>query len=211
MTKLRVLKEDQSYTFRSFFDMTAEPEDILADLGYTLNTQRLTLPTIVDPIPWETEIKNRLEQFLTVVSLSNETARRETLVAPVLLEFAIHYHLRLRIEYSLNVSNWLKGNLDYLLRSQQLKSATEKSQQHFLIVEAKNGDLTRGFIQLAAEMIALVQDQALEDLYGAVTIGEVWRFGYLHTQTQHITQDLTLYTIPDHLSELLKVLAGILT
>lgn len=51
----------------------------------------------------------------------------------------------IRLEYLLHVNNWLKGNLGYLLRSHP----------SFLVVEAKNDDLSRGFTQLAVEIIAL--------------------------------------------------------
>ena len=200
MSKFKVLQENQSYTFRSYFELKAEPEEILEDLGYTLSITRLNLPTIATPWPWAVPLSQRLEQFLSVVSLTSETARREALVAPILLEIASQYQIQLRIEYALTVNNWLKGYLDYLLRSHH----------SVVIVEAKNDDLTRGFTQLAAEMIALVQSQGLAELYGAVTIGDVWRFGYLDAHQKHITQDISLYTIPDRLAELLAVLVGIL-
>jgi len=57
--------------------------------------------------------------------------------------------------------------LDYLLRSQK----------NLLVIEAKNDDLTRGFTQLAVELIALAEVEENNILYGAVTIGDVWRFG----------------------------------
>jgi hypothetical protein len=197
---LKTLKEDQSYTFRSFFELKAEPEEILADLGYRLVSAKLNLPQTTDRLDWQTQLLDRLEQSLTVVSLTSETARRETLVAPILLEIATRYQFQLRIEYPLTVSHWLKGYLDYLLRSSS----------SLIVVEAKNDDLTRGFTQLAAEMIALAQAQELDSLYGAVTIGEAWRFGYLDAIQKHITQDVTLYTIPDRLGTLLSIVIGIL-
>ena len=197
---LKTLKEDQSYTFRSFFELKAEPEEILADLGYRLVSAKLNLPQTTDRLDWQTQLLDRLEQSLTVVSLTSETARRETLVAPILLEIATRYQFQLRIEYPLTVSHWLKGYLDYLLRSSS----------SLIVVEAKNDDLTRGFTQLAAEMIALAQAQELDSLYGAVTIGEAWRFGYLDAIQKHITQDVTLYTIPDRLGTLLSIVISIL-
>lgn len=36
MTRLNILQEDRSYTFRSYFEMNAEPKKILFDLGYAL-------------------------------------------------------------------------------------------------------------------------------------------------------------------------------
>ena len=200
MSKLRVLKESDAYTFRSYFEMNAEPEDIIADLGYTLLTERLILPKTMIKLDWEADLQAKLERLLSVVSLTSETARRETLVAPILFEVAIHCQAQLRIEYPLVVNNWLKGNLDYLLRSSQ----------NMVIIEAKKDDLTRGFTQLVAEMIALAQSRELTHLYGAVTIGDAWRFGYLDVPNQCVKQDIKLFTVPDDLMELLQVLIGIL-
>ena len=53
------------------------------------------------------------------------------------------------------VNNWLKGNLDYLLRNET----------GLIVVEAKTDDLTRGFTQLAVEMIALALAEELSLLY----------------------------------------------
>jgi hypothetical protein len=36
MPKPRILQEDREYTFGSYFEMTYEPEEILAEFGYTL-------------------------------------------------------------------------------------------------------------------------------------------------------------------------------
>jgi hypothetical protein len=92
---------------------------------------------------------------------------------------------QLRIEYPLAVTKWLKGNLDYLLRATQ----------SLLVVEAKNNDITRGFTQLSVELIALclVDEQPLH--YGAVTIGDVWRFGVLDVAAQQIIEDISIYII----------------
>ena len=200
MPKYKILQEGASYTFRSYCEMNAEPEDILSDLGYQLLTARLVLPKTVTVLTWEKELQNRLERSLMVVTLTSEMARRETLVAPILLEIASHCKAQLRIEYPLSVNNWLKGNLDYLVRSTQ----------SMVVIEAKKDDLTRGFTQLAAELIALAQLQELKSIYGAVTIGDAWRFGYLDAVNKTITQDIALYRIPDDLAEVMNILVGIL-
>ena len=200
MNKYKVLQEGASYTFRSYCEMNAEPEEILSDLGYQLLTARLVLPRTGAVLSWEGELQARLERSLMVVTLTSETARRETLVAPILLEVANHCQAQLRIEYPLSVSDWLKGNLDYLVRSSQ----------SMVVIEAKRDDLTRGFTQLAAVLIALAQLQELECVYGAVTIGDAWRFGYLDAVKKTITQDIALYRIPDDLAQVMGVLVGIL-
>jgi hypothetical protein len=199
MPKPPILQENQSYTFRSYFEMPYEPDEILAEFHYSQSKSRLSLPRTTRQLARLQELQQRIEDSLSLVSLSSETARRETLVAPVLLEVARYCQCQVRMEYPLIVSNWLKGNLDYLLR---LESS-------LLVVEAKNDDLTRGFTQLAVEMIALAQVEEQEVLYGAVTIGDAWRFGKLDSQQQQIIQDITLYRVPDDLEELMQMLVGI--
>ena len=135
-----------------------------------------------------------------MISLSNETARRETLVSPILLEVIRYCQCQMRIEYPLTVNNWLKGHLDYLLRSKN----------DLLVIEAKNDDLTRGFTQLAVELIALSQIEEQTLLYGAVTIGNVWQFGKLDRLQKQIAQDINLFKVPDDLDSLVGVIMGIL-
>lgn len=200
MASLNLLQEGQSYTFRSYFEMPYEADEILAEFGYTLNTARIKLPQATQSFDRLPELQQRLEEVLPLVQLSSKTARRETMVAPILLEVARFCQCQLRIEYSLMVNNWLKGTLDYLLRGSS----------NLLVAEAKKDDLTRGFIQLAVELIALSQRENLDILYGAVTIGDVWRFGKLDAQTKQITQDITLYPVPDDLELLMHHILGIL-
>ena len=59
-------------------------------------------------------------------------------------------------------------------------------------------------------MIALAQVEDLETLYGAVTIGDAWRSGKLDQLSKTITQDISLYTVPGQLEQLLQILVGIL-
>lgn len=201
MQKPKLLREDSAYTFRSYFELTQEPDDILAEFDHSFVQSRLTLPQATQLPEQLPELRDRIERTLPVVTLTSETARRETLVAPILLEIAAFCQCQLKIEYSLKVNQWLKGNLDYLLRSEE----------NFLVVEAKHDDLARGFTQLAVELIALAEwDERHDLLYGAVTIGEVWRFGQLDRKRKRITQDLELFKIPGDLESLVSAIIGII-
>ncbi|MDZ8105324.1 MAG: hypothetical protein RM338_06805 [Nostoc sp. DedQUE12a] len=200
MTRRHLLQEEQSYTFRSYFEMPYEADEILAELGYGLLKTRMELPRSDRNLERLPELQQRIDESLLLVSLSSETARRETLVAPTLLEVARYCQCQIRIEYSLTVNNWLKGNLDYFL----------KSNLSLLVVEAKNDDLTRGFTQMAVELIAISEVEEGDIFYGAVTIGDAWRFGRLEKTKQQIFQDISLYRIPDDLPDLMKILVGIL-
>lgn len=104
-------------TFRSYFELPYEPEDILAD-GYIFYRKQLSLPETsrqVDRVP---ELRQQIEETLPLISLSS-AARRETLTAPVLLDVARYCQCQLRIESPLVVNDRLKGTLDYLLRAKR--------------------------------------------------------------------------------------------
>ena len=62
---------------------------------------------------------------------------------------------------------------------------------------------------MAVELIALSQVEEQPFHYGAVTIGDVWRFGILDIKAQQIVEDITIYSLPDNLEALLTVLVGI--
>jgi len=200
MAKIKILQEGQSYTFRSYFELRYEADDILAEFDYSLARAELSLPKTTKPLERLPELQQKIRTVLPFISLSNETARRETLVSPILLEVICYCQCQMRIEYPLTVNNWLKGNLDYLLRSRN----------NLVVIEAKNDDLTRGFTQLAVELIALSHIEEQNVFYGAVTMGDVWRFGKLERSEQQITQDINLFKVPDDLDSLVRVLLGIL-
>lgn len=200
MPKTKILHEDQSYSFRSYFELPYEADEILAELGYSLAKKELSLPKTKENLEQLVSVKEKIKTFLPFVNLSNETARREALVSPLLLEVVCYCRCQLRIEYPLRVNNWLKGTVDYLLRSTA----------NLLVIEAKNDDLTKGFTQLAVELIALAEIEEDNIFYGAVTMGDVWRFGRLNKKERKITQDLNLFKIPNDWEDLGKVLVGIL-
>ncbi|MEB3355139.1 MAG: hypothetical protein VKK04_00225 [Synechococcales bacterium] len=100
------------------------------------------------------------------------------------------------------VNDWLKGSLDYFVRANNT----------FLVVGAKNDDLARGFTQLSAELIALDQGSNTEQsiLDGAVTTGDIWKFGQLHRAEKRIVQDLNLYRVPADFEDLMRILVAVL-
>jgi hypothetical protein len=186
---MSILETDRLYLFSQFTEFSQPPDEILAELGYQLRIESLVLPR-TDPVDYNS-LQKSLERRIQLTPLTSEQARRETLVAPVLFEVVERLNLKLNIEYPL-VGKRAKGTLDYLIRSQTT----------LLVVEAKRDDLTRGFMQLAMEMIEL------GNCYGAITTGNIWQFAHLNDRL--ITQDLNLYRVPGDLSELLSILTGIL-
>ncbi|NJM47224.1 MAG: hypothetical protein HC860_14585 [Alkalinema sp. RU_4_3] len=201
MTHAKILQSDRVYTFSRFFEMTVDPEELLAEFGYGLSKGKLVLPQGVADIDVE-GLRSQLEEDLTYVDLSSEAARREILIAPILMRVCRSLKSKLKIEYNLNVSEFLRGSLDYYLQGAQ----------NVVVIEAKQADLTRGFTQLAVELIALDQwtnsDAPL--LYGAVTTGDIWRFGVLDRTMKRVTQDLNLFRVPEDLPTLLSSFVGIL-
>lgn len=86
MSRLKILQENQSYSFRSYVELPYNTDDILAEFGYGLQVQRLSLPRSERSSPRLQELKQQFEDILPFVSLSSEAARRELLVAPLLIE-----------------------------------------------------------------------------------------------------------------------------
>lgn len=200
----KIFNPEASYTFRDYFLMAASfpVEDMIAELNYGFSLERLDLPRTNKELAYLSELQNRLERTMPRVNLMNETARREAIIAPILIDAAIYAEAKVRIEYPIEVTPQLKGILDYYL----------KSQNNLLIVEAKDSDLRRGFVQLATELIALdLANETVQNfIFGAVTTGEEWRFGKLDRADKIITQDVNFYNVPQDLEDLSKILVGIL-
>jgi hypothetical protein len=200
----KFLALDQSYTFSNIFELKIEPDDLSTEFGYTFQRTRLKLSQYSGELVRLEDLRSRIEAVRPYVSLTNETSRREVLVSQVILEVVQETKAQLKIEYPIKVSEQLQGILDYLL----------KSQSELLVIEAKREDIDYGFTQLVAEMIALDQWDRSPDqstLIGAVTTGEIWKFGVLNRTTKHIEQGLDLYRVPDDLEILLRILIAALT
>lgn len=202
MPRAAIIQPDQSYTFTDYFKLNFAPQDILAYFNVSLQRRALNLPRHSGSLDRLIDLKTRIEESLPRLSLTSEMARREFLIAPVLTDVLHYTQATLNVEYPVAVSNQLKGSLDYLLQNGQT----------FLVIEAKNEDLERGFVQLAIELIAL--DQWIESeqtlLQGAISTGNIWQFGQFDRQSREVTQDLNLYRVPADLEDLLRILVKIL-
>ncbi len=202
MTRPAILQPGQSYTFADYFKLNFAPQDILAYFNISLQRRFLNLPRHPGTLDRLVQLKARIEESLPCLSLTSKMARREFLIAPVLIDLLHYTQATLNVEYPVVVSNQLKGSLDYLLQNHQT----------FLVIEAKNEDLERGFVQLAIELVALDQwiDSEQIILQGAISTGNIWQFGQLNRQTREVTQDLDLYRVPADLDDLLRILVRIL-
>lgn len=96
----RILKPDASYTFRRYFELRFAPADILRELGASLTRAAINLP-VASPsqLTRLSDLRQRLEDAIARVSLASEAARREVLVAPILLEVANITEAKINIKY----------------------------------------------------------------------------------------------------------------
>ena len=200
----KVLDPKESYTFSKYFDLPFPIQDIVADLGYNFDRSPLRLPTEPGIHSRLNDLKIYLIRNLKWVRPVAEITRREIFIFPILAELCDYVEVMLNDEYSLSVNQWLKGNLDYYIET--------ADHRRMLVIEAKQSDLTRGFTQLAAELAALDLRSSTQGnmLYGAVTTGDLWRFGQLDRSLKVITEDTIMYRVPDELAQILEILAGVL-
>jgi len=203
--KKSIFIEDRKYTFSDYFNMTAEVDDIIAELGYSFCIKKIELPCYLD---YDKKIIERLNILYDAVfkniSLSSEFSKREFIVSPLLLELLTIVQIKIKTESAIVVNDKLAGSFDYLL----------KGKQNLIVIEAKNADMNNGFKQLAAQLIALDQYEETSQsqlLYGAITLGDFWKFAVLDRTQKQLIKDINAYTIPHNTDEVFSILMGILT
>jgi hypothetical protein len=192
------LLHDRPYTFSNYFEMGIIASDLAKEFGYHLQKQQLELPEYKGSLDKLVELQQRISEILPYLDSENETARREFMIAPIIAELVHYSKARIRVEYSLKLSDQLQGVIDYHLQTQET----------IVIIEAKQADVSRGFTQLTAELIAL--DQWIESpqskILGAVTTGNIWQFGILERSKKLIQQGLNLYRVPEDLDQVFRIL-----
>lgn len=198
MSRQPLLDNNRSYTFSNYFELGFPADDLVAEFGYSFERNFLDLPQYSRDLDRISDLKLRIEEILPLVDLENEATRREMLIAPIVADLIHYSRAKLKIEYSIKVSNLLQGKLDYLLRSIT----------NIIVIEAKQADINRGFTQLATEMIALDQwiDSQQSEILGAVTTGNIWQFGLLYRQQKHIKQGINLYRVTEELETIMRIL-----
>jgi len=197
-----ILDPNRSYTFSNYFDLGIVPRELVTEFGYRLSKQTLKLPEYPGELSRLANLRQRIEEVLPYIDSENETTRREFMIAPIIADLIYYSHAHVRIEYNLKLNNQLQGSLDYYL-------ATDRG---VAIVEAKQADLSRGFGQLAVELIALDQwtDSPQPELLGAVTTGNIWQFGILQRSQKHILQVLNLYRVTEDIEAVMRILLSAL-
>src|SRR4028118_1491262 len=131
MNRPKILRAEESYTFAKYFELAYDIEDILADLDCSYERTLLTLPKIDQVVPELNELRQQILDGIQYVSITSEQARREFLIAPIIRQICRQTHKRVRVEYPINVNDWLKGTLDYYFSD-------------LLVIEAKRDNLDNG-------------------------------------------------------------------
>jgi hypothetical protein len=200
--KRKIIDENKSLTFSDYFKLNISAQDVAEYFGYEFGKEVLQMPKSNAEIKDLATLAKSLELSIKRIDITSEIAQREFLIAPILVKLIEITDIKIRPEFHLEVNNQLKGTFDYLL----------DNKVNFLLIEAKNGDLKRGFTQLTAEMIAfdIADTSDQEIIYGAISIGDVWRFGKLVRKSKSIYEDINSFGIPSNLEAVIKMLVGIL-
>jgi len=201
--KKPLFNHEQKYNFSDYAEINIPLEEIVAAFGYGYTVEKIKFS---QEHSVATAIIQRLNSYydniFLKVNLTNELAKREFLIAPILIELAQYLAIKIYVEYPLYVNDQLSGYLDYLLTTQN----------QLVVIEAKKKDLDGGFNQLAAELIALdqAQESTAKPLYGAITLGDLWKFAILNRNSKILIKDIFSYTIPHDTAELVTILLNIL-
>ena len=200
--KQNIILPENDYTFSDYFKMRLSTEEVLNYFGYSKVNERFELPRFSGEISSIQSLAEKIEEVLIHISLESEVTRREFLIAPIIFEVRHLSKAKLNSEYWIEYNHQLRGSLDYFLRDER----------HLLVVNAKTADLTRGFTQLAVEMVALDKsdEESRKSIYGTVTTGREWHFGKLERETKTISQSIESFTVPNNLEEIMRILIGIL-
>ena len=162
-------------------------------------------------VPREHFLAELEERVQLATSIGTEKARSELIVTGILFELREHLDRRISffsgIDFNVDDDKGLTGVCDFLVSLSPILSFLEAP--IIILVEAKKEDLTAGFGQCVAEMLAAQHFNAekgneIPCIYGSITSGTDWRFLKLEGKKLHI--DRVVY----HITQCDKVL-GILS
>jgi hypothetical protein len=168
--------------------------------------------TFRQPIQLEDFFRKYLEYNIALaLAINTEKARSEMIIAPILIELkrllADRISLFSGTEFNVDSDRGLNGFCDFLisLSDQQLYISSPV----LIIFEAKNENIKDGLGQCIAAMLAArifnqKEGNPIEQIYGAVTTGNQWKFIKLENDTAFVdSQDYYI----DRLDEIMGILA----
>ncbi len=168
--------------------------------NFGLQSQERNLFEAVAPLPLSDWLRQSIDMASGKV-LRNEKERSECLISPILidLEFRNEFSFRVFSGESIEVDaeRGLKGEFDFAFVND--KHATELVAPIFTLVEAKQGDITKHWGQIAAQMLAAQlenknRNKGTDTIFGCITTGELWRF--LKLESNCFTIDTQTYYLP---------------
>ncbi|MGF1522428.1 MAG: hypothetical protein ACFBSF_08935 [Leptolyngbyaceae cyanobacterium] len=160
-------------------------------------------------------LTNYLEYSVPLaLAINTEKARSEMIIAPMLVELKRLLQNQISlfsgIEFNVDAAQGLNGFCDFIisLSGQQLYLSTPV----LIVFEAKNENIKGGLGQCLAAMQAAKifnerEEKAVEQIWGAVTTGNQWKFLSLQNSTACI--DLKDYYI-DRVEDIMSILASMM-
>ena len=114
---------------------------------------------------------------------SSEGARCELIILPLLREAYKNYvnQFVLWVQKSIRYNKELNGTPDYLVSKRSKLGKTVLEYPILMVAEAKKNDFEQGWGQCLAELVAAqkLNNKSELPVYGIVTDGKTWEFGYL--------------------------------
>jgi hypothetical protein len=151
------------------------------------------------------------------VAFDNDTekARSELIIAPLLMDVREMFKGKVSLfsgrDFNVDATKGLNSFCDYILSASEFTLEIEAPV--ITIVEAKNESTNAGLGQCIAEMVAAqrfnqARDKVIENIYGAVTTGRLWRFLKLDDRTVSIdNEELVIEDAEDmNISKILAIL-----
>jgi hypothetical protein len=196
----------------SYKDFTLET--VRKRFGLTIESNRDLFATTIHPVSLAEAFTAYLNYSVPLaLAINTEKARSEMIIAPMLVELKRllndQVSLFSGVEFNVDPEQDLTGFCDFMisLSRQQLYISAPA----FIVFEAKNENIKGGLGQCIAAMLAARlfnerEGKSLEQIYGAVTTGNQWKFLSLEGNTAYI--DLKDYYI-DQVDSIMGILVGL--
>lgn len=175
-------------------------EQINSDFGLAIE-ENVSLFANVEAVQLDEFFLRYLQNNIPLaVAIATEKAKSEMIIAPILIEMRriLNNQISLFSGVKFNVDNTmgLNGFCDFLVSRSRQQSFIKSPV--IAIVEAKNENLKSGYAQCMAEMVAarIFNERGgneTENIFGAVTNGNQWKF--LKLKKEVIYMDLDDYYI----------------
>ena len=168
------------------------------------------------PVSPSAHLITELERNVSLAAaIGTEKAKSELIVTDVLVELREHFERRISlfsgIDFNVDAANDLTGVCDFVVSLSSWQFELESPV--IVLVEAKRDNLTEGFGQCAAEMVAAQRFNAeagndIPRVYGVVTSGTEWLF--LKLDGQKLLIDMAVYPIAQ-CDKILGILASMVS